>query len=61
MDAEIGRQIEIATRLVQRMPPWKQNILVQSGQPTVRVPRTPLNFQAAAAKRHEGNADSPRP
>jgi hypothetical protein len=61
MDYEINKQIEIATRLVKNMPPWKRNILVQSGQPTVRVPRTPLNFQATTVERREGNEDSPRP
>ena len=45
MDSEINKQIKIATRLVQKMPPWKRNILVQSGQSTVRVPRTPVNNQ----------------
>lgn len=42
MDSEIIKQIAIATKLVQNMPPWKRNILVQSGQSTVKVPRRPI-------------------
>jgi hypothetical protein len=59
-EREIHQQIQIATRVVQNMPTWKQNILVQSGQPTVRVPRTPLNIRADTGERREGSDDSPR-
>lgn len=31
-----------ASREVATWPPWKQNILVQSGKPTVDTPRTPI-------------------
>jgi hypothetical protein len=58
-EPEIHRQIQIATKLVQNMPTWKQNILVQSGQPTVRVPRTPLNIQAATGERGKACDDAP--
>lgn len=60
MDQEIHQQIRIATGLVQKWPAWKQNILVQSGQPTVKVPRTPLNIQKATSEWREGDSDSLR-
>ena len=42
---EIYQRIKSARKLVQTWPAWKQNILVQSAQPTVKVPRTPVNNQ----------------
>jgi hypothetical protein len=40
---EIYRRIESATKLVQSWPAWKQNILIQSAQPTVKIPRIPVD------------------
>ena len=37
------RAMERASKIVASWPLWKQNILVDSGSPTVRVPRTPVN------------------
>jgi len=42
---ELYRQTQLAKKLVQKMPPWKRNILVQSMQSTVSVPRRPVNFK----------------
>lgn len=42
---EMRKQIEDARKVVRTWPEWKQNILVQSGQPTVSVPREPVNNQ----------------
>jgi hypothetical protein len=53
VDKEISQRIEIATKLVQSWPAWKQNILVQSAQPKVQVPRVPVNNQTAANERKE--------
>ncbi|MEI8373542.1 MAG: hypothetical protein WCJ35_12010 [Planctomycetota bacterium] len=50
---EIRQQIQIAVNLVKTWPAWKQNILIQSEQPTVRVPRTPVNNQATTSEKHE--------
>ena len=37
------RSLERASKLVASWPLWKQNILVNSASPTVRVPRKPIN------------------
>jgi hypothetical protein len=37
-------QVRIATKLVASWPIWKQNILVQSGKPTVDMPRVPIKY-----------------
>ena len=42
-EREIREQIEMATKLVETWPSWKQNILVHSAQSTVASPRTPVN------------------
>jgi len=52
---EIRQQIQIAVNLVKTWPTWKQNILIQSEQPTVRVPRTPVNNQAVTSEKHESS------
>jgi hypothetical protein len=52
---QVLQRIESATKLVQSWPAWKQNILVQSAQPTVRVPRTPVNNQAVPSERQESD------
>jgi hypothetical protein len=39
----IFQQIEMATRVVQKWPLWKQNILKNSGKPRFDVPRKPIN------------------
>ena len=47
---EVQKQVESATRLVSTWPQWKRNILIQSAQPTVSEPRTPVNNQAGRAE-----------
>lgn len=42
---DLQLQIENATKLVNSWPQWKQKILIQSAQPTVSSPRTPVNNQ----------------
>lgn len=43
--ARFWEQVRLATKLVASWPLWKQNILVQSGKPTVDVPRIPIKYQ----------------
>lgn len=40
---KVFEAIERANAIVAEMPPWKRGILECSGQPTVSVPRRPLN------------------
>ena len=50
MDKEtLRQQIDRATRLVEARPSWKQNILARSSQPTLSVPRAPVNNQTSSA------------
>jgi hypothetical protein len=47
MDATaVRKRIESATKLVKSWPLWKQNILVQSASPTVKVPRKPIHVHS---------------
>jgi hypothetical protein len=39
---EFWAEVAKATKLVASWPKWKQNILEQSGKPTVDVPRQPI-------------------
>lgn len=39
---EVREQMALASKLVATWPVWKQNILEQSGRPTVDVPRDPI-------------------
>jgi hypothetical protein len=39
---EVKEAIERATKLVKSWPLWKQNILVNSGQATLKIPRRPV-------------------
>ena len=51
--SELRQKIKIAADHVRTWPAWMQNILVESAQPTVKVPRTPVNNQAAASEKPE--------
>ena len=52
---EIREQIKIATTRVETWPAWKRNILVESAQPTVKLPRTPVNNQSATGEKPESS------
>ena len=39
---EVREQMKLAVKLVESWPLWKQNILEQSGKPTVDPPREPV-------------------
>jgi len=39
---EFNRQMELATKLVESWPLWKQNLLEQSSKPFVSEPRKPV-------------------
>ena len=39
---EWSKQMEIAKKIVESWPLWKQNLLEQSSKPTVSVPREPI-------------------
>jgi hypothetical protein len=43
MDHEIVKIIEISIRLVKNMPLSKQNILINSGHPNIKIPRKIVN------------------
>jgi hypothetical protein len=45
----LRQQIDRATRLVDARPSWKQDILARSAQPTLSVPRAPVNNQSSSA------------
>jgi len=45
MNPELQKQIQIARKLVKRMPPWKRNILIQSAKPTMSKPRQAIERQ----------------
>jgi hypothetical protein len=53
----LRQQIERATKHVDARPSWKQDILARSSQPTLSVPRTPVNNQSrsASAQSHKGS------
>ena len=52
--SEIRQQIKTAADQVRENgPEWIQNILVESSQPTVKVPRTPVNNQATTSEKQE--------
>ncbi|MHB8108239.1 MAG: peptide deformylase [Candidatus Cryosericum sp.] len=42
---DIHQHIKRVMELVSTWPAWKQNSLLQSGQPTVKVPRSPVDNQ----------------
>jgi hypothetical protein len=40
---ELREAVKQATKIVESWPLWKQNILKHSGEPSVSVPRTPVD------------------
>lgn len=42
-EEEFQKQMDIATKLVNSWPLWKQNLLEQSSKPFVEVPREPVS------------------
>lgn len=42
---DFHRHIEHCSAVVKTWPLWKQNILAQSGSPTVPTPRTPITYE----------------
>jgi hypothetical protein len=50
---DVREQMKIASRLVETWPEWKRNILVQSAQPTVDVPRTPVDNLSKTSDSHD--------
>ena len=52
-EKEIRQQIKSVAEEVRSWPAWKRNILVESAQPTVKVPRTPVNNNAATSEKQE--------
>lgn len=49
-DKTLHEAVELAQKLVDKMPHWKQNILIHSASPTISVPRKPIIKAAETAK-----------
>lgn len=55
---EFKRQQEIAQRVVQTWPEWKQNLLENSAKPTVNVARTPVVSSQLKVTQQESSQQS---
>jgi len=55
---EVRKQMKIAAKLVESWPVWKQNILDQSGRPSVDVPRTPIVVCESEQPKHDKSSIS---